>query len=283
MLRSLSDDILSQWLREDVPYGDATSLALGLQGGVGHLTLAARQPMTVCGVEEAKRLFELVGAHAQVHARSGHHVRAEVELLTAQGPAEALLQAFGVVQNLVQWASGVASEVARIVTELRAAGLHQPLACTRHTLPGMRALSVKAVQAGGGIMHHLGLSDAVQLNPEHRVFLDLSVDDMVGRLRRAQPEKKMVAQVQSLEEAMAFAVAGADILQLDQFTPEQVRQTRLALHNSRLHPALAVSGDVTAANAVAHAEAGADVLVSSAPYLAAPREVEARFSRALSQ
>ncbi|HET8870448.1 MAG TPA: ModD protein, partial [Aquabacterium sp.] len=118
MLRSLSDDTLSQLLREDAPCGDLTSLALGLHGGTAYLTLAARQPMTVCGVEEAQRLFEMSGAHAQVHSRSGHHVRAEAELLTVQGPVDALLQTFGVAQSLIQWASGIASEVARIVTEL---------------------------------------------------------------------------------------------------------------------------------------------------------------------
>ncbi|MGE5451164.1 MAG: ModD protein [Acidobacteriota bacterium] len=283
MLRSLSDEALHALLREDAPYGDMTTVALGLQAAQGHVVFAARQPMAVCGTEEAQRLFELAGAAAQVHAPSGRHVLAGAELLVAHGPVESLMLAWKSAQTLIEMISGVASEVARIVTELRAAGHALPLACTRRAFPGTRALAVKAVQAGGGIMHRLGLSDGLLLYPEHRIFIDASVDDMVGRLRKAQTEKKLVTLVSNMEEAMAFAIAGSEILQLDQFTPEAVRQTKLALHNSRLHPMLAVSGDVTAANAVAYADAGADVLVSSAPYQAAPRAVEARFSRALPQ
>lgn len=280
MLRSLSDEALSQLLREDAPHGDMTTAALGVSTALGHVAFAAHQPMAVCGTEEALRLFELVGATGQVHAPSGRHVLAGAELLSVQGPVDALMLAWKTAQTLVETASGVASEVARIVTELRAAGHAQPLACTRKAFPGTRALVIKAVQAGGGVMHRLGLSDGLLLYPEHRIFVDAGVDDMVGRLRKAQPEKKLISLVTNLEEAMAFALAGSEILQLEQFSPDAVRQTRLALHNSRLHPMLAASGGVTAANAVAYADAGADVLVSSAPYQAAPREVEARFSRA---
>ena len=117
----------------------------------------------------------------------------------------------------------------------------------------------KAFQAPEIWPHRLGLSDGLLLLPEHRIFVDASVEDMVARLRKAQPEKKLVSLVSNLEEAMAFALAGSEILQLDHFTPEGVRQAKLALHNSRLHPMLAVSGGVNAANAVAFADAGADV------------------------
>lgn len=279
MLRALSDEALYQLLREDAPYGDLTTASLGLIDLPGRVTLAARQPMTVCGSEEAARLFELCGANVQVLTPSGRHVLAGCELLGAHGPAAGLLLAWKVAQTLVESASGVASEVARIVTELRAAGHQQALACTRKTVPGTRAMAVKAVQSGGGIMHRTGLSDSLLLFPEHRLFVDADLDDVVGRLRRHQPEKRLVAEVTTLEEALALAASGADVLQLERFTPEAVRQCKLALHTSHLHPTLAVAGGVNAANAVAYAEAGADVLVSSAPYWAPPRDVEVRFSR----
>jgi len=181
----------------------------------------------------------------------------------------------------MELSSGVASEVARIVTELRAAGHSQPLACTRKTFPGTRALMVKAVVSGGGVMHRLGLSDTLLLFPEHRVFVESDMDDTVGRLRRHQPEKRLVVEVTSLEEALAMASAGAEVLQLERFTPEAVRHCKAALHASRLHPLLAAAGGVNAGNAVAYASAGADILVSSAPYHAPPRDVEVRFSREL--
>ncbi|MFT3856186.1 MAG: ModD protein [Aquabacterium sp.] len=279
MLRALSDEALEALLREDAPYGDISTMGLGLGTQHGHVVMAARQPMTVCGTEEAVRLFELHGASATLLAPSGSHVLTGAELLTAHGHAATLLLVWKVAQTLIEYASGIASEVARIVTELRAAGHMVPLACTRKTFPGTRALAVKAVYSGGGIMHRLGLSDSLLLFTEHRVFVDASRDDAVGKLRRFQPEKHLVVEVGSMQEALAMAESGADELQLERFTPEHVRQCRLALHKSGLHPMLAVAGGVNAGNAVAYADAGADVLVSSAPYHAPPRDVEVRFSR----
>lgn len=279
MLRALSDQALQQLIEEDAPYGDMTTLGLGLGEAPGRVVMAARQPMTVCGTEEAARLFELYGANATVMARSGTHVLAGAELLSAHGRASTLLLVWKVAQTLMAYGSSISSEVARIVTELRAAGHAQPLACTCNSFPGTRALSVKAVLNGGGIMHRMGLSETMQLLPEHRVFLDVSTDDMVGRLRKYQPDKRLTVEVGGLEEALAMAISGADVLQLEHFTPEAVRQCKMTLHASRLHPTLAVAGGVNAANAVAYADAGADILVSSAPYHAPAREVEARFLR----
>ena len=193
----------------------------------------------------------------------------------------ALLLAWKVAQTMMELASGIASEVARIVTELRAAGHQLPLACTRKTFPGTRSLMVKAVLSGGGVMHRLGLSDSLLLFPEHRIFVDADMDDMVGRLRRAQPEKRLVVEVTTLEEALTLAASGAEVLQLERFSPDAVRQCKTTLHASHLHPLLAVAGGVNASNAVAYAEAGADILVSSAPYHAQPKDVEVRFSRDL--
>ncbi len=280
MQLALSDAALQQLLNEDAPHGDLTTHSLGLHQPA-RVVFAARQAMVVCGSEEALRLFELCGAQGQVLSPSGQHVLAGAELLSAQGPIDVLLLVWKVAQTLVEATSGVASEVARIVTELRSAGHSQPLACTRKAFPGTRALSVKAVLAGGGVMHRLGLSESLLVFPEHRLFLERSVDDAVGRLRKMQPEKRLVAEVGTLEEALLLATAGAEVLQLERFTPDAVRQCKQMLHASHLHPMIAVAGGVNASNAVAHAAAGADVLVSSSPYHAAPKDVEVRFSREL--
>jgi molybdenum transport protein len=279
MFRALTDDALAQLLREDAPHGDLTTQSLHFGDMPGRVTMAARQAMVVCATEEAARLFELSGAHVQIHSPSGSHVLAGAPLLSAQGSAATLLLVWKVAQTLIEATSGIASEVGRIVTGLRAAGHQQPLACTRKAFPGTRALAAKAVVSGGGVMHRLGLSESLLLFPEHRLFVDASVDDTVGRLRRAQPEKKLVAEVTDLEEALVLARAGTEVLQLERFSPDAVRQCRLTLHAAHLHPTLAVAGGVNASNAVAYAQAGADVLVSSAPYHAPPRDVEVRFSR----
>lgn len=280
MTRALADDELSRLLREDAPYGDLTTQSLALDAHVGHVVFAARRPMTVCGVEEAARLFELCGAQARLLAHSGQHVMADTELLHAQGPAPALLLAWKVAQTLTEYASGIASDVARLVTVLRSAGYTQPVACTRKSFPGTRAIAAKAVRSGGGVMHRLGLSESLLLFPEHRIFLDGTLDQAVSHLRASQPEKKLVAEVGDLASALTLAAAGVDVLQLERFSPDAVRQCKAALHADRLHPVIAVAGGVNAGNALSYAAAGADVLVMSAPFHATPADVAVSFSRA---
>lgn len=276
---TLPDEELQRLLREDAPWGDLTTATLGLSERLGRLRFVARRPMTVCGSEEALRLFELCGATAQLQVASGQHVQSDTELLYAQGSAPSLLLAWGVAHTLLEYASGIASEVARIVTSLRAAGYNQPLACTRQCMPGARLIAAKAVQAGGGVMHRLGLSDSLLMVREHRLFIDGSLADALQRVRCAQPELRLVVEADDLGTAMALAQAGAEVLQLERFTPEAVRNCRMTLRAAGLDPVLAVAGGVSEANALAYAEAGADVLVSSAPYQAAPAAVATSFSR----
>jgi len=279
MLRSLTDQQLQQLVQEEAPYGDLSTMSLGVGDQTAQLTLAARQPLTVCGTEEVARLFELAGACTTHLSASGRHVLTGAELLTVQGRAGALLLLRRLAHQLLAMSSGVASEVARIVTELRAAGHLQPVACPPGAWPGLRSLAVKAVHSGGGIMSVGSLSDALLLSPEHRVFVDASMDDAVARLGRQHPERRLVAEVASLQEAMALAEAGAEALQLTDFTPAALHQCKLALHASRLHPMLIAAGDVHGGNAVAYADAGADMLLTSAPYAAMPSALESRLSR----
>jgi len=278
----LDDATLLAWLREDAPHGDLTTATLGLRDEPATLRCAARSAMRVAAVEEAARLVELCGGRARPLARSGDDVVAGAPLLAAEGGAAALLLAWKVAQTAVEVASGIATEAAAIVAAARSGGRAVPVACTRKAWPGGRALAARAVTAGGAVMHRLGLSETVLVFPEHRALLapgDVAV--AVARLATALPEKKIVVETGDEAEALALAAAGVDVLQLERFTPDQVRSLRAALDRAGLdRPLLAPAGGVTRANAAAHAAAGADLLVTSAPYAAPPADVRVRIARA---
>jgi molybdenum transport protein len=180
-----------------------------------------------------------------------------------------------VAQTLCEYASGIASAAAGIVGALRAAGLAVPVACTRKNFPGTKALAIKAAHAGGAVMHRLGLSETLLLFAEHRAFIaEEELLPTLLRLKGANPEKKLVAEVVSLAEALRLAAYGVDVLQLEKFSPDEVGQCRDALAAAGWSPLLAAAGGVTAANAVAYVAAGADLLVTSAPYFARPADVK---------
>lgn len=273
-MRALSDPELARLLADDVPSGDLTTDALGIGGRTGRVDFLARQGMTVCGTEEAARMFELAGAQAEVLCVSGTSVQAGTPMLRASGSAACLHHAWKAAQILVEWASGIASSAAAIV----AAAGEVPVACTRKNAPGTKALSAKAVRTGGATMHRLGLSETLLVFAEHRLFLAETPAETISRLRRRLPEKKIVVEVCNADDALIWAQAGADVLQLEKFTPEQVAQWRTTMADFP-NLLLAAAGGINAGNAAASVAAGADLLVTSAPYAAPPRDVEVVFSR----
>jgi len=274
---SCDDAALLALLREDVPFGDLTTSALGLAGRAAEATFSARGAMVVCGVEESARLFQLCGASCSILRPSGASAAAGDILLTVAGEAPALLMAWKTAQTLCEALSGIASAARQIVDALHDAGFDLPLACTRKNFPGTRALAAKAVRSGGAVMHRLGLSETLLVFPEHRAFIDpVQLAGTIARLKRQQPEKRLVVEVGTADEALAMAMAGADVLQLERFSPEQLSGLRASLSSSGLHPLLAPAGGVTLANALAYARAGADFLVSSAPYFAPPADIRVR-------
>jgi len=275
---ALSDAQLQALLQDDVPCGDLTTDSLGMGAAQAHLSFQTRQPMTVCGTEEACRLFELAGAQATRVLPSGASVPAGELLLQAQGTAASLHHAWKAAQTLVEWASGISTATAAIV----AAANGVAVACTRKHVPGTKALSAKAVRAGGGIVHRLGLSETILVFAEHRLFLNEPPAQTIQRLRRVQPEKKLAVEVSNQADARVWAQAGADVLQLEKFTPEALAACRLALADSTsmARPLLAAAGGVSASNAAAYVAAGADFLVTSSPYWAPPRDVQVVFRAA---
>ncbi len=275
---SLTDAQLDGLLADDVPYGDLTCLALGLDRQPGRLTMAARGAMVLCCAEEAVRLLERCGCAVETQARSGDALPAGALFLQARGPAGGLLRGWKVAQTLVEYASGMATATRALVEAACSSGHSPAVACTRKTVPGAKAVCIKAILAGGAVPHRLGLSESLLLFPEHRAFLDHASDDdlaaLVRRMRAHSPEKMTVAEVTSPIEAVRLARAGVQVIQTEKFLPEQVRETKLALSALDPVPLLAAAGGITARNAAAYAAAGADVLVTSSPYQAPPADVQ---------
>jgi molybdenum transport protein len=150
------------------------------------------------------------------------------------------------------------------------------VAGTRKNVPGNRRLAVKAFRAGGAVMHRTGLSETLLIVAEHRQFLgDEAPAATLARLRRLYSEKRVVVEVASPQEALTWA--DADVLQLEKFSPEQAADTAAALTERGSTAVVVAAGGINAKNAEAYARAGARLLVTTAPHLAPPRDVQVRF------
>lgn len=276
----LSDADLDRFLHDDCPHSDLTTEGLGLAGRPARATLTARHDMVVCAAEEAARMFELSGARARVLAPTGTKAPAGTLLVEAEGPAGALHRSYKMAQTLMELLSGIATSAAAMVEAARAANPRTRVACTRKHMPGMKPLALRAIEAGGAIPHRLGLSDTLLVFEEHRTLLDPAqpLALHLARLHTHSPERRLAVEAAGLDEAIAFARAGAEIVQVDKASPAEIAAIARALDGLSPRPLLAAAGGVNPSNAAEYAAAGADILVTSAPYYAPPRDVKVRIT-----
>lgn len=271
--------LLDALLAEDAPCGDLTTRSLGLCGQAARISFTARIPQVVACSDVAAALLRHVGGTVSFCAQSGQWLSAGESILQAEGPAEALFMAWKQAQTLMEWAGGLASDAHAIVQAARSVHPDVAVACTRKAPPTMRGLAIRAVMAGGAVMHRANLSETVLVFPEHRGFLPVGGRDAVAHLRRSLPERKIVVEVTSLDEAITFLDSKPDILQLEKFSLHDVAELKVwldGLAQSQAVPLLAVAGAIRPDNAADYVRAGARILVTSYPYFAKPRDIQVK-------
>ena len=271
--------VLERLLRDDAPYGDLTTEALEIGALPAVMTFHARDAMVAALVEDAAAIVEIAGGVVDWRARSGDRLQPGAPILSARGPAGALLKGWKVAQTLIEIWFGVATSASEIVTAARSVSPDIAVACTRKHTPGVKDFAVAAVKAGGAAMHRMGLSETILVFPEHLAFLE-GVDGaaLVAAARTSSPEKKLVIEVKSIETGVAAAVAGFEIIQAEKFSPRELAELVSAVSALDRRPLIAAAGGVNTANAADYARSGADFLVTSAPYAAAPRDVAVKIA-----
>ena len=219
-----SDTLLDGLLQDDAPYGDATTWGLGVGDQSGRIAFHARHAQIACCTEEAARMGVLRGLRLDgTMLPSGTPVEAGALLLALTGRAAELHSVWKTAQTLMEYAAGIASATAELVAAARRGNPDIAVACTRKQMPGAKALSVKAILAGGAIPHRLGLSETLLVFAEHRVFLDGEAPAaVIARLHRCWPERQVVVEVGTEEDAALWIDAGADVIQLEKSSPETV-------------------------------------------------------------
>ncbi len=273
----LSDQELEQMLADDVPVFDLTTHLLGIADQPGRITYLTREETVICASEEAARIMAKLGLAMEAAVSSGDCLAAGMPIIQARGPLGAIHQAWRLVGALLEHASGMATRTHRLVRAARAVQPGIAVLTTRKFFPGAKRLSIKAILAGGALPHRLGLSETVLVFAEHiaatgglRAFLaDLP------ELKIAAGGKPVGVEAHNLEDALAAARAGADVVQVDKFTSGQaaelVRELRRECPGVRIN----VAGGINADNAGAYAASGADALVTTWPYFGKPADIKA--------
>lgn len=276
----LSAEELERLLGEDVPYFDLTTFALGIGEQPGMLTFTTRQPTVICGTEEVCRILEQCGAAVKECLATGQRLLRDTTFLMATGPAQALHRAWKVSVNLLEYASGIATRTRELVTVAHSINPAVAVVTTRKIFPGTKALSVKAVLAGGALPHRLGLSETVLVFPQHLVFLG-GLDGLRTRLAQLQhpcAEKKICVEVANLDDAFTVAQMGVDSIQFDKLPAAELVQAIAELKH--LYPSikLAAAGGINIGNVREYVATGVDMVVTTTPYFGQPADIAAKMA-----
>lgn len=269
------DTEIERFLLEDIAFGDVTSRSLKLEQQTGQITFFNRQASIVSGLRVVKRLFQKLDLDIIQSATDGQALSAEQILIQAQGNAAALYQAWKVAQNILEWSCGVAQASAELVNAARQMNPQIQIACTRKSIPGTRLLATMAILDGGAIIHRIGTTETILVFANHRRFLPQPLDWAlhVRQLRQQAPEKKIVLEADNMEEALAAMLAKPDIVQLDKFSPDEIRQCIAIATTHGYTGSLIAAGGIHQANVKDYAATGVNVLVTSAPYYAKPADI----------
>ena len=251
-------EFLRAALAEDLgELGDVTSQATVPEDAQAGAVIVARTGGCIAGLATALHTFHIVdeSMRSSAFVSPGAVVEAGTQLGSVQGHARAILSAERVALNILGHLSGVATAT-RAFTDA-VVGTGATIVDTRKTTPGLRLLEKRAVLAGGGQNHRMGLYDAVLIKDNHAE----AVGSPAAAVRRARNHVgdtvKIEVEIDDLADLESVIEAGADIVLLDNMDPQTIRA---AVHHAAGRCVLEASGGITLETVRAVAETGVDLI-----------------------
>ena len=257
LLQCYIDNIITTALMEDINYIDAAADNLIPPEHRSSAYYVAKDEGVVCGIEVAKRVFDLAGEDVdfKILLSDGTKVKKGDIIAEMEGSTLTLLKGERTALNLLQHMSGIATATNKCVELVK--GTKASVTDTRKTLPGLRALQKYSVTVGGGKNHRYNLSDAAMLNDNH-IDAYGSITAAVAALReKIGHTVKIEVEVRTLEELQEALDSKVEIIMLDNMNCGEMRE---AVEITAGRALLEASGNITSENIHEVAETGVDII-----------------------
>lgn len=262
--------LASEFIAEDLGRGDITTQAVLTAAVTARGRFIAKQDLVLAGLEVADAVFGVLESPVEIEAfaADGERVRQGDVFARVKGPADILLMGERTALNVLRHLSGIATLTRAYVDAV--AGTKAKILDTRKTTPGLRMLEKYAVLMGGGHNHRFGLDDGVLIKDNHLALVG-DVRTAIERARRHLGHlHKIEVEVKNLNELREALAASADLILLDNMTPEMVREAVQIARATAPHVLLEASGSITLDNVRQYAEAGVDYISVGAITHSAP-------------
>ena len=262
-----ADELIKLALKEDITSEDASTNAVIRKKTLGRVQLICKQNGVICGLSVFKRTFELLDGSVKIDlfAEDGDRVEKGQLIAEVEGDIRVLLSGERTALNFLQRMSGIATYTAELVKLLE--GSKTKLLDTRKTTPNMRIFEKYSVRVGGGVNHRYNLSDGILLKDNH-IGAAGSVKRAVELAKEYSPfVRKIEIEVENLEMCRQALEAGADIIMLDNMSPEDMKKAVVMIGGRALTEC---SGNITKENIRSIADIGVDFVSSGALTHSAP-------------
>ena len=262
-----ADKLIRMALEEDITSEDVSTNAVMPTNVKGTVDLIAKEDGVIAGMDVYARVFKLLDESMEIEmfCQDGDEVKKGDLMAKVTGDIRVLLSGERVALNYLQRMSGIATYTRSVVKLLEGSGV--TLLDTRKTTPNCRVFEKYAVRVGGGCNHRYNLSDGVLLKDNH-IGAAGSITKAIQMAKAYAPfVRKIEIETETLEQVAEAVEAGADIIMLDNMTPEVMKQA-VALIDGRAQTEC--SGNITKENIARIREIGVDFVSSGALTHSAP-------------
>ena len=261
------DHLILEALKEDISSEDVTTNSVMKEAVPGEVDLICKEDGIIAGLDVYARVFQILDEKTEIsfNFKDGEAVKKGDLLGTVTGDIRVLLSGERVALNYLQRMSGIATYTKQVSKLLE--GSKVTLLDTRKTTPNCRVFEKYAVRIGGGCNHRYNLSDGVLLKDNH-IGAAGSVAKAVAMAKEYAPfVRKIEIEVETMEQVKEAVEAGADIIMLDNMTPEMMKEA-VELIAGRAQTEC--SGNITKENIAKILETGVDFVSSGALTHSAP-------------
>ena len=266
-MKMQADQLIRMALQEDITSEDVSTNAVMRSAVKGTVDLIAKEDGIIAGLDVYARVFQILDEKTEVHFnfKDGDAVKKGDLLATVNGDIRVLLSGERVALNYLQRMSGIATYTSQVAKLLE--GRKVTLLDTRKTTPNCRVFEKYAVRVGGGCNHRYNLSDGVLLKDNH-IGAAGSVAKAVAMAKEYAPfVRKIEIEVETMDQVKEAVEAGADIIMLDNMTPEMMKE---AVNFIDGRAQTECSGNITKENIQKILETGVDFVSSGALTHSAP-------------
>lgn len=253
---------LLNFLREDIGRGDITSNSVLKPNLLASSTILCKdsEQAVVAGLREVGIVFDLCKCSCTALVDEGSMVSRGNEVMRIKGRARDILKAERTALNLLMRMSGIATETKKFVEVVKKISKDIEIAGTRKTAPGLRSFDKKAIKIGGGRTHRNSLDEMVLIKDNHLVLTGSIGESISSAKKLVGNNIKVECEVTDLQSAIEAINFGADVIMLDNFSPQEVENATRVLKELGLRQKclLEISGGISLANVSQFAKSNPD-------------------------